>query len=266
MIVPVAIRELLECEWCSVLMTKTEADVLCVSCASSFADRLLPPDADLWCEEIPQIKLNSEFEDSKYGSELVDDDRSEASTKDPIDAGTGGCDEYDNSPPHCKMYEKMASVWHLEKEAIPLADDTWAMMCHLNVLSCCYVDYGGSLVKFGFLEIRGLFRNFIWDCPMGFVVINLARRKTFSISIAEQVDQCQLKSAVHYLRNYPDSTIGFVFSLAESERQQISIIQVARGPWEFADNAKWHWAQAFAERMVKIVIHKYSHVSFWSEK
>ena len=96
--------------------------------------------------------------------------------------------------------------------------------------------------------------------------MNLARRKTFSISIAEHVDQCQLKSAVHYLRNYPDSTIGFVFSPAENERQQISIIQVGRGPWEFADNAKWHWARGFAERMVKIVIHKYSHVSFWSEK
>ena len=159
MIVPVAIRELVQCEWCSVLMTKTEADVLCVSCASSFADRLLPPGAVLCGEEIPQIKLNSEFEDSKYGSELVDDDRSEASTKDPIDAGTGGCGEYYNFPQHCKMYEKIASLWHLEKEAIPLADDTWAMMCHLNVLSRCYVDYGGSLVKFGLLEIRGLFRN-----------------------------------------------------------------------------------------------------------
>jgi hypothetical protein len=29
---------------------------------------------------------------------------------------------------------------------------------------------------------------------------------------------------------------------------------------------RWHWARALAERIVKIVIHKYSHVSFWNEK
>ena len=148
MTVPVAIGELVECEWCSALMAKSESEVLCVACASLFADCLGPPDADLWEEDVPKIKLNSGFDDSKFGSELVDDDRSEASTKDPIDDGMGGCDEYDTSPPHCKMYAKMLSVWHLEKETIPLANDSWAMVCHLNVLSRCYVDYGGSLVKF----------------------------------------------------------------------------------------------------------------------
>ena len=140
------------------------------------------------------------------------------------------------------------------------------MQCHLNILSRCWVDSGGSLVKFGLSEIRAMFRNFIWDAPMGFIVINLARRKTFAISTAEHVEQCKLKSAIHFLRNYPDSTIGFVFSPAESEKQQISIIQVSKGPWCFADNSRWHWARALAERMVKIVIHKYAHVSFWHQQ
>ena len=264
MIVPVAIGELVECEWCSALMANTEVDVLCVVCASSFADRLLPPSARLWNEEIPPSGPNGDFEDSKYRSELAEDDRSEAGIKESIHGGTGGIDEYDNSQPHCAMYEKMASVWHLEKEAIPLSDNAWAMQCHLKVLSRCWLDDGGSLVKFGFPEIRALFRNFIWDAPMGFVIINLARRKTFSISTGEHVEQCRLKSAIHYLRDYPDSAIGFVFSTAEIEKQQISIIQVAKGPWAFADNTKWHWACALAERMVKLVISKYKHVSFWN--
>ena len=74
----------------------------------------------------------------------------------------------------------------------------------------------------------------------GFIVISVARRKCFSINAAQQVDQCRLQSAIHHLRNYPDETVGFVFSPAESEKQQVAIIQVARGPWSFADNAKWH--------------------------
>ena len=109
MIVPVALGELVECQWCATLMAKTEADVICVVCSSSFADRLLPTDACLWDESgIPPVILNSEFEDSKYGS--VEDDRSESSTKDQIDAGTGGCEEYDDCQPNCKMYAKLAAV------------------------------------------------------------------------------------------------------------------------------------------------------------
>jgi len=266
MILPVALGELVQCQWCSALMAKTEADMLCVVCSSRFSDRLFPADAGLWDESgIPQVIFN-EFEDSKYGSEVIEDERSEASTKDPIDAGTGGCEECDNSQPNCKMYEKMTAVWHLEKQALPLADDAWCMLCHLNALSRCWVDHGGSLVKFGFPEIRALCRAFVWDVPKGFIVINLARRKVFSISAAQHVEQCRLKSAIHYLRTYPNETIGFVISSDEGEKQKLAIIQVARGPWVFADNVRWHWARALAERMVKIVIHKYSHVSFWNEK
>ena len=117
-------------------------------------------------------------------------------------------------------------------------------------------------MKFGFPEIRALFRNFIWDAPMGFLIINLARRETFSISTGEHVKQCRLKSVIYCLRNYADSTIGFVFSMVESENQQISINQVAKGPWEFADNATQHWARALAERMVKLIINTCKHVSF----
>ena len=96
--------------------------------------------------------------------------------------------------------------------------------------------------------------------------MNLARRKVFSISAAQHVDQCRLESAIHYLRTYPNETIGFVISSDEDEKQKLAIIQVAHGPWVFADNARWHWARALADRIVKIVIHKYSHVSFCKEK
>ena len=130
---PVATRALVTCEWCLALMVKTEADVLCVACGFSFADQLFPPSTRLWGEEISLVRFNGGFEDSKYGSELAEDDRRFFGSKALIDGSTGGVDKYDDSQPHCSMYEKMASVWHLEKEAIPLSDDAWAMQCHQNV-------------------------------------------------------------------------------------------------------------------------------------
>ena len=89
-----------------------------------------------------------------------------------------------NSQPNCKMYEKMTALWHLEKQALPLADDAWCMLCHLNALSRCWVDYGGSLVKFGFPEICALCRAFVWDVLKGFIVSTLhAGRSSASLPL-----------------------------------------------------------------------------------
>ncbi len=76
---------------------------------------------------------------------------------------------------------------------------------------------------------------------------------------------CRLRSAIHYLRKYPDQTVGFLFSPDEQEKQRLAMIKVARGPWYFEGNL-WHTMRALHDRMLRQVIYRYCHVSFWNEE
>ncbi len=100
----------------------------------------------------------------------------------------------------------------------------------------------------------------------GFVVINLARRMCFHVNTSQHVERCRLRSAVHYLRNYRDDTIGMILSADVSEQQQVAIIQCANGPWALSDKVRFHTARAILDRLLRLVITKYDHVTFWRGK
>lgn len=145
-----------------------------------------------------------------------------------------------------------------------LEDNTWAQLVHSPALSKCWVESPcGDMVKFGFPELRSLSRFFAWDASLGFIVINLARRKAFHVNGSQHVEHCQLRSAIHYLRNYHDRTIGFLLSAAESEKQELAIIQCASVQRALSEKTRFRFACATLDRMVRIVISKYGHVSFW---
>ena len=76
---------------------------------------------------------------------------------------------------------------------------------------------------------------------------------------------CRLRSAIHYLRKYPDQTVGFLFSPDEQEKQRLAMIKVARGPWYFEGNM-WHTMWALHDCMLRQVMYRYCHVSFWNEE
>ena len=80
------------------------------------------------------------------------------------------------------------------------------------------------------------------------------------------MERCRLRAAIHYLRNYQDQTIGFILSAAEQEQQELAIIMCSHGPWGFSDKARFHQARVLLDRMLRIVIGKYEHVSFWRTK
>ncbi len=273
MIVPVQVGTLAQCQWCEKFIVRSDADVLCIDCSMDFTNRLIPVDTHFWDEpEAAPSAVNDDFGDSVYGGGDVsgvaassnDSESTRASDGNPVTAG--GCD-WDSERAHAIMYEKIAEVWHLERRALPLEDDTWAYLVHARALSKCWVESPcGDLVKFSFPELRSLSRFFVWDVPLGFVVINLARRKCFHVSSLQHVEQCRLRSAIHYLRSYQDQTVGFLLSAAEQEQQELAIIQCSHGPWTFSEKARFHKARAMLDLMLRIVIGKYEHVSFWRDK
>ncbi len=101
---------------------------------------------------------------------------------------------------------------------------------------------------------------------LGFVVINFARRKCYHMNSYQRAERCRLRSAIHYLRNHQGETLGFILSASESEQQELAIIQCANGPWVFSDKVRFHAARAALDRLLRIVISEYHHVSFWRDK
>ncbi len=75
-----------------------------------------------------------------------------------------------------------------------------------------------------------------------------------------------MRSAIHDLRNYQDEALGFILSASESEQQEFAIIQCANGPWVFSDKVRFHAARAALDRLLRIAISEYHHVSFWRGK
>ncbi len=97
-------------------------------------------------------------------------------------------------------------------------------------------------------------------------MINLARRMCFHVNMNRHVERCRLRSAIHYLRNYQDDTIGFILSAEVSEKQGGAIIQCANGPWALSDKMRFHTARAILDGLLRLVITKYEHVTFWRGK
>ncbi len=170
MICPVQVGELAQCHWCEKFIVKSDADMLCVDCGMIFSDRLLP--VNFWHEpDVETVVVNNDYEDSEYNAvgAVVSDGDSTRDSDSVKEAGTGGTDDWETERARtiCIMYEKIADVWHLDRRALPLEDDTWACLIHARALSRCWVDWDGDLVKFGFPEIRFLSRYFAWDAPLG---------------------------------------------------------------------------------------------------
>ncbi len=164
MICPVQVGELAQCHWCGKFIVKSDADMLCVDCGMSFSNRLLPVDVCIWHAPGAETAVaNNDHEDSEYAAAVG------AVVSDGKEACTGGTEDWETERARtiCIMHEKIAGVWHLDRRALPLEDDTWACLIHARALSRCRVDWDGDLVKFGFPEIRFLSRYFAWDAPLG---------------------------------------------------------------------------------------------------
>ena len=96
----------------------------------------------------------------------------------------------------------------------------------------------------------------------GFVVINLANRTCFSINASQHIENCRLQSAIHYLRNYSEDTIGFVFSPNDAEKHQVCTIYMARWPGAFSNNVHLHKSGMLSDQLTRLIIDKYTNVCF----
>lgn len=205
MIVPIRIGSAVHCEICGAVMLQSEVDVLCVACSAEVASALLPDQAgaNFWDEpEEEATAYNNEYDDSEFDCSAVE-------LAEEIAAGTGGssekCFHEATQKRQCTMYDKLGKIFPLEREVIPIEDDTFAIHCHCRALSRCWLEASCGFVKFGLPELRNLSRrrrafsptqfsrrpghcarHFVWDAPFGFVAINLARRKCFHINVHDQ--------------------------------------------------------------------------------
>ena len=81
------------------------------------------------------------------------------------------------------------------------------------------------------------------------------------IIVMQRTPRCQLRSALHYLRKYPNMTCGFMFSRDENEMQRIAVLKVARTSWCVRDY--WYQLKSLHETMLIHVICKYQQVFFY---
>ena len=246
------------CQCCGKLIQKTEDDGGCVDCAASFAwGQELPHTeprptttgaaSDSSWEQLTSIAETPESIGRLRWHEMSDNDAcsetsyATAGEPDAPRLPDGELDAETVPPP--LVYSNLAEVFHIERRPLPLGPGIWAQLTHGRLMSRCWVRSGGrsGLRKFGAADFQEtLADSFLWDAPMGIILINIARRKCLHVNHQRHVEKCHLGSAIHYLRAYSAQTIGFVMCGREMHRQRLAVIQCAHCASSFEDGKLFH--------------------------
>ena len=261
-------NELTHCPWCGCIMVRSIVEMLCVDCSMRFTERLHP--RSIWREPITALPVvgtcDKDFGDSVYEtSEMCTSHTRATDTGEPgIASDTGGSSDFDIGY-RLSMYDKFTDAFKYCQGPFLVEEDLWAELVRSDSLSSCWVavDGGDRLVQLSLPEFQCLSRYFTVEAPMGFLIVNCTTRTCFHICHLGIVEHCALRSACHYLRNYPRQTIGFMLTQAADDgHEEVSIIQCGRSTNAFCDRYWFYTAQALLDRMLKVIVCSYDHVAF----
>ena len=261
-------HELSHCPWCGCGMVRSIVDVLCVDCSMFFTESLHP--SGLWKEPISILPANGACDKKDYGDsayEHSDIGTSCILTTDNEDYDKP-CDRAGLSDLQIKrqltMYDKLANAFKYTQTPLLLEEDLWFELIPSRTLSKCWVAAarGDTLVQLALPEFQCLSRYFTVEAPMGFLIINCTTRTTFHICNVGNVQSCSLRSACHYLRNYPRQTIGFVMTHAHEGFEEIAVVHCAASERSYRDRHWVHTSEVVMDRMLKVLISRYDHIAF----
>ena len=252
-------------------MVRSIVEVLCVDCSMFFTERLHP--SGMWQEQISAIPVvnacdkidfgDSAYEHSEIGTGCT---RGTDTREQSVVGDTGGSSSSGlEMGRQLTMYDKLTEALQTSQGPFLLEENLWVELVRSSTLSKCWVAVAGGdggLVQLALPEFQCLSRYFTVEAPMGFLIINCTTRSTFHVCNLGNVQSCGLRSACHYLRNYPRQTIGFVLAHAEDGCEEIAIVQCAAAERKFRDRYWFHTAQAIMDRMLKVLICRYDHVAF----
>ena len=260
--------ELAHCPWCGCSMLRSIVEMLCVDCSMRFTERLHP--GRIWKEPLTALSVVStsdkDFGDSAYerSDTCTSHTRATDTSQLAIPSDTGGSSDFDIGR-RFTMYDKFTDAFNYSQEPFLVEEDLWVELVRSDSLSNCWVAVGGGdgLVQLSLPEFQCLSRYFTVEAPLGFLIVNCATRTCFHVCRLGNVEDCGLRSACHYLRNYPRQTIGFMLTQAKEEgHEEVSIIQCGRSANAFCDRYWFYTAQALLDRMLKVIICSYDHVAF----
>jgi len=249
-------------------MVRSIVEVLCVDCSLFFTERLHL--SVMWKEPVSALPVVSacdkkDFGDSAYEhSDICTSCTRATDTREVgIAADTGGSSDFEIER-QLTMYDKFADALKYCQEPLLVEEDLWVELIRSESLSKCWVTVAGGdgLVQLALPEFQCLSRYFTVEAPMGFLVVNCTTRTAFHVCNLGNVESCGLRSACHYLRNYPRQTIGFVLAKTEDGHEEVAMLQCATSQRRFRDRYWFHTAQAVMDRMLKVIIGRYDHVAF----
>ena len=262
-------HELAHCPWCGSGMVRSTVEVLCMDCSIFFTERIHP--SCVWKDQISSSMVSvcdkKDFGDSAYEHSDIGTNYSRATYTGErlVFADTSGS----STPSFQKeqqlvMYDKFTEALQTSRGPFFLEEDLWVEVVRSESLSQCWVTIAGGdgLVQLALPEFQFISRYFTSESPLGFVIINCTTKSTFHICNLGNVQSCGLRSACHYLRNYPRRTIGFILSYAENGCREIAFVQCSTLERNFRDRYRFHIAQGIIDRMLKLIICRYDYVVF----
>ena len=250
-------------------MVHSIVEMLCVDCSMRFTERLHP--GIIWKDTMTTLPVlticDKDFGDSVYA--CSDTCTSHTRATDTRECGilsdTRGSSDVDIGH-RLTMYDKFTDAFRYSQEGPFLVEeDLWAELVRSESLSNCWVAISAenTLIQLSRPVFQCPSRYCTVEAPMGFLIINCATRSCFHVCSLGNIEYCRLRSACHYLRNYPRQTIGFVLTQAKEEgHTEVSIIQCGRSVNAFCDRYWFYTAQSLLDRMLKVVICRYDHVAF----
>ena len=98
------------------------------------------------------------------------------------------------------------------------------------------------------------------DIPQGFAAINLQRKKCFSVrGSMGSAQTADMRSALHYLRNYALETAGFLIVPAkDGSRNKIALLEAAHHPHR--DQTRYRRITTLSDRLMKLTFLRFKHL------
>ena len=114
----------------------------------------------------------------------------------------------------------------------------------------------------GFQQLREVQRKVVYDAPLGFIIIDLQRRKTFAINGSKCVSRCRLLSAIHFLLKHRDTSVGFMLQVGPEGDRRLSILNVGSKRRSVSNQLRVGRAMAISARFLDVICQMYPTVAF----
>lgn len=261
-------EELTECPWCGCGMIRSIVDVLCIDCSMHFTEHLHP--SMLWSSQLTVLPVTNN-DDKDFGDSLYEQSGTNTGstlTSSNVDlvnpCAIGASDMLHGST--VTIYDKLKDCLNNVDTPFLVEEDLWVKLIYAELLSKCWISYidGNDMVQLALPQFQLLSRYLCAEAPLGLLVFNCSSRTCFHICNLGNIQLCSLRSACHYLRNYPRQSLGFVLAESEKGQVEVAIMQCGLSAECFGDRYRFYIAQAVLDRVTKLLIYNYDSVTFRS--